>query len=99
MDFGKYVGKTYGDVFHSHRSYCDWVVKTSTVGDSPSHQLQRFAQYILAKREIRGVTHQDPDAEPSGLFPHQVQQETEYPWTDVEDDEAMGCVTSGAEDL
>ena len=79
LDFGKFTGRAYSDVFNSQKAYCDWVVDTSTTGDSPSRQLQRFARYILAKRESQILARTQPDYE-----------EEQYPveWSQV--DEPMG---------
>ena len=55
MDFGKYAGQTYGQVYTNHPSYCDWVDLTASHSHDPSTQLKRFHGYIMQRREQRAA--------------------------------------------
>jgi hypothetical protein len=45
ITFGKYNGKTYGEVLKSDVSYCNWVLKQMNVGK----QMQQFQVWLKTK--------------------------------------------------
>ena len=60
VTFGMHAGKTYNNVYLSHPTYCDWIMKTAETGDDASAQLIKFARY-LTTREARS-----PEDVPAG---------------------------------
>ena len=47
VTFGKNAGMTYDEVYQQHPSYCNWVITTAEVGDSPDVSLVKFARYLV----------------------------------------------------
>ena len=51
VTFGKWMGKTYEQVFLQDQSYCEWVLTTVAQGEGAQNaNLVRLAQYIHAKQ-------------------------------------------------
>ena len=55
MTWGKYSGKTFGQIFHNHREYIEWALMTWNVNADVSPQMKRFVEWIL-KEEVRQAT-------------------------------------------
>ena len=45
--FGKHAGLTFLEVYNKYPSYCNWVLETQEMGESPSQHLLYFAKYLL----------------------------------------------------